>query len=249
MERGVSLVSRAVSRRLAKLGAEAVVVFGSRVRGDAYEESDIDIHAIGKGHSGLERHREFLVSICWMTSTQHRQAFENPSEAGGIVPAWRNAEIIYDPQRIADSLKQKAKSWKWQHISKKADKWVAEQVTGYAEEVHRLIGNIRLGRRSAAAVMRSILAIRMAPILAVHCRILYDTENLLWNLVSARMGKGWEQLQSVALGEGNQAFEDTYKAAFELYASVARETRHLLSRQQYQVVAHACEIAGHPLRD
>jgi hypothetical protein len=249
MDRKVSLVSRAVSRKLVKLGAEAVVVFGSRVRGDAYEESDIDIHAIGKGTSGLERHQEFLVSICWMTSMQHRQAFENPSEVGGIVPAWRNAEIIYDPQRIADSLKQEAESWQWQHLNKKADKWVAEQVTGYAEEVHRLIGNIQLGRRSAAAVMRSVLAIRMAQILAVHCRIFYDTENQLWSLVSERMGTEWERLQSVALGEGNQTFEETYKAALGLYAFVAREVKHLLNRQQYQVVAHACEIAGHPLKD
>jgi len=249
MDRKVLLVSRAVSRKLVKLGAEAVVVFGSRVRGDAYEESDIDIHAIGKGNSGLERHQEFLVSICWMTSTQHDQAFENPSDVGGIVPAWRNAKIIYDPKGIANSLKQKAKSWQWQHLNKKVDKWVAEQVTGYAEEVHRLFGNIQLGRRRTAAVMRSLLAIRMAQILAVHTRIFYDTENQLWNLVSARMGAEWERLQSVALGEGNQTFEDTCKAAFELYAFVAREVKHLLNRQQHQVVAHACEIAGHPLKN
>lgn len=241
-------VSRAVSRKLVKLGAEAVVVFGSRVREDAYEESDVDIHAIGKGHSRLERHQGFLVSICWMTSTQHRQAFENPSEAGGIVPAWRNAKIIYDPKGIANLLKQEAKNWQWQHLNKKADKWVAEQVTGYAEEVHRLVGNIQLGRIRAAAVMRSVLAIRMAQILAVQTRIFYDTENQLWNLVSARIGTEWERLQCVALGEGNQAFEDTCRAALELYAFVAREVKHLLNRQQRQVVAHACEIAGRLLK-
>jgi len=248
MDRKVLQVCRTVSRRLAKRGAEAVVVFGSRVRGDAYQESDIDIHAIGRGPSyRLERHQGFLVSISWMTQAQHRRAFTTPSNAGVMIPGWRNALIIYDPQGIADSLKREAKRWRWKPLSKKADRWVAEEITGYAEEVHRLIGNLQLGRVTAAAIMRSILAIRMAPILAVHHRILYSTENELWNLVSARMGSEWAQLQSISLGEDHQNFEDTCRGALQLYTIVAREVKHLLNRQQYQVVAHACKMAGHPL--
>jgi hypothetical protein len=250
MDRKVLLVSRAVSRSLVRQGAEAVVLFGSRVRGDAYKESDIDIHAIGRGpHYRLERHQGFLVSISWMTPAQHHQAFKNPSEAGGIIPAWRNAAIICDPQGIADSLKQEAKRWRWQALNKKADRWVAEEITGYAEEVHRLIGNLQLGRRSAAAIVRSVLAIKMAQILAVHHRILYDAENQLWDLVSTRMSAMWTKLQNTALGEDNQSFEETCKAALQLYAITAQEVRHLLNQRQYQVVAHACDIAGHPLKN
>jgi hypothetical protein len=244
MDRRVLLVSRAVSRRLVRQGAEAVVIFGSRVRGDAHEESDIDMHAIDSGpYYRLERHQGFLISISWMTTAQHRKAFKDPSQVGGIILAWRNAAIIHDPHGIADSLKQEAKRWRWQPLNKKADRWVAEEITGYAEEVHRLIGNLQLGRRSAAAIVRSVLAIKMAPILAVHCRILYDTENQLWNLVSTRMGTEWAQLQSTALGENNQRFEETCKAALQLYVITAQEVRHLLNPQQYRVVAHACKIA------
>jgi hypothetical protein len=106
---------------------------------------------------------------------------------------------------------------------------------------------MQLGRTSIAAVVRSELAIKMAPILAVHRRILYDTENQLWDLVSTRMGTNWSEIQSAALGEGGQGFEDTCKAALELYAMTAREVDHLLDRRQLQVVSHACKIAGHPL--
>jgi hypothetical protein len=148
MDRRVLLLSQTVSRRLVRQGAEAVVVFGSWVRGDAYEESDIDVQAIGRGpHYRLERHQGFLVSISWNTTAQHRQAFKNPAETGGIIPAWRKPAIIYDPQGIADSLKQEAKRWRWQSLNKKADRWVAEEITGYAEEVHRLISNLQLGRK------------------------------------------------------------------------------------------------------
>lgn len=248
VNRRVLDVCRKVSRRLAARGAKAVVLFGSWVRGDAYEESDIDMHAIGRGPQyRLERDEAFLISISWMTASQHRRAFKDPSKAGGIVPAWRNGVIIFDPQGIAYRLKQDAQRWQWTTLSKKADRWVAEEITGWAEEVHRLTGNLQLGRRRAAAVQRSVLAIQMAPILAVHHRILYDTENQLWDLVSTRMGTRWAELQGAALGEGDQGFEETCNATLQLYAAVAREVRHLLNRRQEEVVAHACEIAENPL--
>ena len=252
MDRIVLQVSRAITSRLVEQGAEAVVVFGSRVRGDAHKESDIDIHAIGRGPRSkyrLERYRGFLISVYWMTARQHRQAFKDPSQVGGIVSAWRNAVVIYDPRGIASAIKRDAKRWRWESLNKEADRWVAEEITGWAEEVHRLIGNLQLGRRNAAAVVRSVLAIKMAPILAVHNRILYDTESQLWDLVSTRMGTKWAQIQSIALGEGRHGFEDTCEAALQLYTTVAREVSHLLNHRQYQVVAHACEIAGHSLHD
>jgi predicted nucleotidyltransferase len=248
MRKRVLQVARAVSERLASEGAEAVVVFGSQVREDAYKESDIDVHAIGKGLSyRLERFRGFLVSISWATVRQHHRAFRNPSEVGGIIPAWRNALIIYDPQKIAGELKGKAQKWQWAPLGSRADRWVAEELAGWAEEVHRLIGNLQLERVSAASVQRSVLAIQMAKVLSVHHRILYDSENRLWDLVSAKMGKSWASVQSAALGEGGESFEDSCDAALKLFSLTAGEVKRLLDERQFQVVAHACKIAGHPL--
>jgi predicted nucleotidyltransferase len=247
MRKRVLQVVRAVSERLVNQGAEAVVVFGSQVREDAYKESDIDMHAIGKGATyGLERFRGFLVSISWATIRRHHRAFGDPSEVGGMIPAWRNALVIYDPQKIAEGLKEKARKWQWASLGSRADEWVAEELTGWAEEVHRLIGNLQLKRRSAAAVQRSVLAIQMAKVLSVHHRILYDSENQLWDLVSARMGKSWVSVQSAALSEGDESFEDSCDAALKLFSLTASEVKHLLDERQFQVVAHACTIAAHP---
>jgi hypothetical protein len=211
-------------------------------------ESDIDIHAIGKGSMyRLERYRDFLVSVSWKTAEQHREAFKNPGEVGGIIPAWRNAAIIYDPRGVASAIKKDARRWRWKLLDKEADAWVAEEITGWAEEVHRLVGSLQLGRRNAAAVVRSVLAIRMAPILAVHGRILYDTENRLWDLVSERMGTKWTQTQRAALGEGGQSFDYACEAALRLYAMTAREVSRLLDRRQRRVVSYACKLAGYTL--
>jgi hypothetical protein len=87
----------------------------------------------------------------------------------------------------------------------------------------------------------------MAKVLSVHHRILYDSENRLWDLVSVKMGKSWASVQSTALGEGGESFEDTCDAALQLFSLTAQEVKDLLDERQYQVVAHACKIAGHPL--
>ena len=250
MNRRVLQVAHTFSRKLIGQRAEAVVLFGSWVRNEAYKESDLDIHAVGRGsHYTLERCQGFLVSTSWATARQVRQTFKDPSQVGGVIPAWRNGLIIHDPHGIADALKQEAERWQWNSLGKHADRWVAEELTGYAEEVHRLVGNLQLRRRSAVSVQRSILAIRMAPILAVHHRILYETEHQLWDLVSERMGADWAQLQSAAFGEGGQSFEETCRASLNLYSSTAREVRHVLNQRQCRVVAHACEIAGQSLTD
>jgi hypothetical protein len=155
--------------------------------------------------------------------------------------------IIHDPRGIAKTLKKTAQEWSWKSLGNRVDRWVAEELTSYAEEVHKLIGNLRLGRRNAAAVQKSLLAVRMAPILAVHHRILYDTENQLWDVVSTRMGAEWTRLQSIALGESSRKFEEACRAALQLFSLAAEEVKPLLDERQYTVVANACEIAGYPL--
>ena len=136
MDKRVLQVSRIFSRRFAEQGADAVVLWGSRVRGDSYAESDIDIGVVSKGrHYRLERYQGFLVSTSWATARQHRRDFRDPGKVGGIIPAWRNALIIYDPKGVAKALKQAAQDWRWELLGKSVDTWVGEELTGWAEEV------------------------------------------------------------------------------------------------------------------
>jgi hypothetical protein len=233
---------------MAAQGAEAVLLMGSQVRGDPYSESDIDLRPIGEDREAkLERRGQFLVSVYWQSADSVRKLFRDPCEAGGIVPALRGAYALYDPDGVAAQLRREAEAWSWDAIDEQCDAWVAEQITGYAEEVHRLVGNLRLGRVWAAAVVRCVLSFRMGMILAVHHRILYETENRLWDLVGEVMGDRWRPVQGTALGTGQESFQETCDAALELYALVGSEVKHLFDARQRDVVAHACRIAGYPL--
>lgn len=237
----VEAVARAMVRRLVEEGARAVVLAGSAVRGDAGPESDLDLYAFGP-RSGylLERHGGRLVSITWRSPEAERAAFLEPSKAGAVIPAWRGARILIDPDEIAADIKAQADSWSWDAIGgERLDRYVAEEITGLAEEVHKLVNALRDGRRWTAAVQRNILALHLAPVLSVHLRLHYETENRLWDMVANELGADWREAQTVAFEE---LFEASCHAALQLYRLAASATRNTLDAGQREVVEYACSL-------
>jgi hypothetical protein len=234
-----------VTGRLLAEGAHAVVLTGSHARGTALPESDIDLHPLGEGPGYLlERSGPFLVSISWRTPDVVRADFRAPLEAPGVVPAWRQAVIVADPRGEVAVLQAEAHAWSWAMIGNAAiDAAVAEGFYGYAEEVHKLVTNLQRGRLRVAAVQRSVLALRMARIAALHLRLLYDSEDVLWDLVSARMGPEWERTQAAALGERGEHLLDSCHAALDLFRLTHAIIAHLLDARQTEVVQHAVALA------
>lgn len=152
--------------------------------------------------------------------------------------------MLHDPEGLAASLIRRASEWSWEPRKRRCDEWVAEKVTGYSEEVHKLVAALESRNTSAAAAQRSLLAVHLAPVLAVHHRILYGSENRLWKLVSDAMGEEWGRKQATAMGQGGESFAGTCAAALELYRIASSETSHLLDERQREVVAHARALAA-----
>lgn len=234
------------AKRLVRDGAGAVVVSGSYARGDAVPESDLDIFVVGPELYAckLERRGGLLVSVSSQPFEVCREAFEAPGSVGKVVPGWREALPIHDPGGLAAALTREAARWRWEPLGERCDRWVAEGITGLAEEVHKLAAALRHGNRSGAAIQRSLLAVHLAPILAVHHRILYGSENRLWDTVSEAMGEEWGRAQHAALGLDDKPFSETCEAALQLYALAANEVENLLDKRQAGVVERACRLAG-----
>jgi hypothetical protein len=183
------------------------------------------------------------VSLAWETRASTVASFRNPELAPTFVPGWRDAIVLADPEGIAARLKRVAERWSWEDIGAECDRHVAASITGLAEEVHKLAGMLDAGNTHAAAAQRSILAVWLAGIMAVRHRILFGTDNVLWDLVGEKMGPRWQRAQAPALSENGESLETSCRAALELYALAAADARPLLSHDQRQVVDAASAIA------
>ncbi len=129
-------IAAKVAARLATKGAHAVALVGSLARGDAHEFSDIDITAIGEGPEyTLSVVDAALVSVAWRTTMQLRDAFDNPLCAGGIVPSWRGARMLHDPNGVGASIQRHAHAWQWETIHSQSERAVAYEIVGLVEEV------------------------------------------------------------------------------------------------------------------
>ena len=245
-DRSAMAEARAAARELAGAGAQAVWLAGSHARGDAVEHSDIDIGVIATAGAGpgyrLHRRGGYLLSVSWTTAEATRASFRDPALLGAAVPGWRRAVLLHDPDGVAAALQRDAVDWRWDGVAEACDGWVAEQVTGYAEEVHKLVAALGRGDPTAAAVQRSVLALRLAVVLSVHRRLLYDSENWIYRVVAEEMGEPWAATQAAALCLDGQPATESVAAALTLYALAAEEARELLDERQRDVVSHALAI-------
>jgi catechol 2,3-dioxygenase-like lactoylglutathione lyase family enzyme len=234
----------AMTRRLVGEGAVAVVLTGSHARSAAGPDSDIDLTAIGEGRAepAMEVLGGELFSIAWRTAEAEREALRDPERAGAAVPAWRNVRLLHDPDRVAAGLQQEARDFRWSEIAAACDAWVAEAVTGYAEEVHKLAGAVRRGDRGSQAIQAGILSIHLGPIMAVAERLEYESENVLWHLLDERLGDPWRSTQAAALGLGGESLDRSVAATLELYRLVAERAEPFLNSRQRSVVERSLRL-------
>jgi 8-oxo-dGTP pyrophosphatase MutT (NUDIX family) len=234
-------VARAVAGKLIADGALAVVLAGSHARGNATDRSDLDLYVIGAGPAYQLRHESgLLVSVSWRTLDEELSGFFDPGRCGAVVPGWRTAVVLHDPDGIAAGLVERAHSWTWQEVGdERINTWVADELTGLAEEVNKLVGMLEQGRLQAAAVQRLVLSLRIPIVMATHLRLLYDSENVLWDLVAERIGAEWARFQATALGVIERPFQDGCHAALRLYQSASDLLADRLTDTQRAVIQAA----------
>jgi predicted nucleotidyltransferase len=240
-------VARAIAREFAVRGASAVILSGSWARGDARRFSDVDLWVIGRRkRSTFLVRRGLMVSIKETTIAQELQDLQNPRYAGQVVYAWRDAIPLYDPRSIAARLKDRVARFRWSTIRRRVDRWVAQQLVGWAEEAVKLTRLMAEGRHESADVQRNLLADTMAGVVAARERLIYN-ENNLWEMAGSRMGPEWRRAQRRALGTDRVPFQESCESSLELYRLTVRSSLRYLKGRELPVVTRTLSVVGHPL--
>jgi Nucleotidyltransferase domain len=241
------VVARTVARRRSRLGFPSVVLVGSWARGTARRHSDIDLVAVGSRSDHLTLYeRGFFVTIKETTFAAESGEMRDPRRAGQAVLGWREAIPLLDSSRAAARLKRQALRFGWERLAPAADRSVAKDLVGWAEESVKLMRLMADGLHESAAVQRNLLVNAMAGVMAVRRRLLYN-ENDLWEQIGERTGPRWHRAQRSALGLGRTTFEGSCEAALELYRMTALECLDCLTVGQRAVVDRVCRAVGHPL--
>lgn len=243
-------VARAETDELVRKGASAVVLGGSWARGDAHRESDVDLWVFGRSSGYEVRWREgFMITRTKTTESAERRKLRTPPYVGGSVPGWKVAYPLHDPRGIARRLKAEARAFRWKEIAARCDRWVAEQLVGWAEEVVKLVRALGVGDAATAAVQRNLLADHLGFVMAIHRRQFWGSENGSWERIVRQVGGAWGKAQRGALGleNGRTGLEASGRSALALYARTAETAWRTLKAEQRVIVAHACNVAGIPL--
>lgn len=224
---------------------EAAVLVGSHVRGEATAWSDIDVVCVGAG-PGYAYRLTGLGPVSWTfaTAEEHRAGMANHHSCGQTVPAWRDAYVLHDPHGRARELVALAREWTWDTLDPAPERWAADAVHGYAEEVMKVHAAVAREDWVNARVQASILAVHLAPAIAAGTRTFFTSENHLWHLLGERLGDGWRANQEAALATRGEAPRESCAAAIALFRDACALFGDSMSAGQRAVVRHALGAAG-----
>ncbi|MGP8158036.1 MAG: nucleotidyltransferase domain-containing protein [Thermoplasmata archaeon] len=226
----------------------AVLLAGSWARGDAHQASDIDLWVVGKrGRDRILERGGHMVCVKFSTAADERREMCNPGRLDGAVPGWRNAKILRDPYGVATRLRSEARRFRWQPLRKARDAYIADLLTGLAEEVAKLLRALETGEKETASVQRNLLANRMAFLWLLSQESLWETENGLWETAGRTSGARFRSVQRTALGTDQPSWKASCEAALRLYSLTARSTLGTLRGEKRRIVLATCRRAGYPV--
>jgi len=246
----VGRLARRLADEVDPRGTAAVLLAGSWARGDAHEASDIDLWVVGRrarhAHRILEREGH-MVCVNYLTAAGARREMRNPGRLDGAVPGWRIARILRDPHGVAARLKAEARRFRWASLRRERDRYLADQLVGWAEEVAKLLRAMERGERETAAVQRNLLADQMAFLRLLPLERLWDTENGLWERAAKWAGPRFAAAQRAALGTAGADWRESCEGALRLYSLTAEAGLRALRGEKRRIVAEACRRAGYPI--
>ncbi|MEM7121595.1 MAG: nucleotidyltransferase domain-containing protein [Pseudomonadota bacterium] len=234
-------------RRFVDDGTSALLLVGSRARGDHAPSSDIDlarhVKAEGTRHPTLYMNDADgrLISLKTFDPASEEEGLMLPGRAVWQAPTLASAVILYDRDGDAARLVDKARRFDWADLGAAPDRHVAREVTGYAEETLKIVDGMERGIESQIIYATMGIVLGLAEAMVVHRRGFIISENRLFESALDLMAahKDWASSMRRAAGFGDAGSFDRAAAALTLYAETVALVRPLLDEDQCAVAEGA----------
>jgi len=225
-----------------------ITVSGSHARGDAHQFSDVDLRhyvtALAEGERDyiLKVIDGQLVSIFSLTIEDERRALTQPHKIIWAVPGLSQAKILYDPSGEIAALIQSAKALNWNDHQAAANAFASEELMGFAEEAHKILGGLARGDESMVLYATWGMLGGMLQTLATQRGLMISTENAYFDIVQDSAGRdsAWTRAFRLAAGlDVPQTDEPPYvvrgHAALALYRETVNLFRPILTQEHATV--------------
>src|SRR5688572_6940685 len=224
-----------------------VGIVGSYARGQEskYSDVDFDIFVSRLPENPYDRYTlrywdNKLISLKHTLLDDERAALSNPRRAIWAVPGLRGMRILLDKDGSMHALQKAAQEFDWSPLQPAADEFAAEEITGNAEEVHKILNGLARQHESMVLYASWGLVKNMLETVAVQRGILFVTENRYFDLIQDSVGRDseWTRAFRTAWGldpSGSQ-YQQRGAAALALYRRSAEMFDELIPDKHREVV-------------
>lgn len=225
-----------------------VGLVGSFARGQGRPYSDVDLdfflpHSPSRGPERycLQHRSGHLVSLKRIGLEDQRAELYQPENAIWAVPGLRQMQILHDPQGLLAALKAEAQRFCWHELAEKANTHVSYQLMHTAEEVYKVLGGLEEQNPSKVIYATLGLGLGLAEAMAVHKRLLIESENQYFSLLYQTLGQEspWSRAHKLAVGWKAGAYERRGIAALQLYWESFLEAQPVLQEEHLEVIQPA----------
>ena len=233
-----------------------VTMAGSYARGEGQPFSDVDIHhyvkqmPVDAAESFFLRYADgYLVSISLMTLDEQRASLRDPKRAVWAIPGLSQERVLLDKDGSITALKKIAAETTWKLLQAAADAYASWNLSGCAEEVHKILAGLAERNESKTLYATWGLTRGLADCLLVQRGTLIPTENAYIDLAQETAGRksDWTHQFRRAAGldpftPGKTAFIGFGTAGLRLYCETARLLQDILLPAHADVINRTMEI-------
>jgi predicted nucleotidyltransferase len=230
-----------------------VGIAGSYARGEEnkYSDVDFDVFVSKLPENIYDRYRlrygeNKLFSLKSILLDDERAALRNPRRAIWAVPGLCGMKIVLDKDGSLSTLQQAAQDFDWSPLQPAANYYAAEEVTGCAEEVHKIMSG--LARRHESTVLYATwgLVKSMLEAVAVQRGLMIISENRYFDLLQDSMGRDSKWTRAFRKAWGLDPTESQYQArgaaALTLYCLTAAMFDELIPEKHRNVVNKTLQL-------